>query len=195
MLRYQYGLHGLAHSHESAHPAPKPDDAAVQRQTEFRKVCDLATRCKLILRRYRIHQAGYCALAPLFAHLGWADKASAAPGDSERSALEELLLLIYQDGQTLHTPTELIAGLFSLFCDSAAVGQTRIGEKLVSLGGDHAMRAAIAGQPFSDREVYFLLAIAIRDRLVAGAFIRDADMGLRLTHVRRAAIAARLHQP
>ena len=195
MSSYEYGPHGLVQPHRPAHSELKPDDAAVQRQAKFRGACDLAARCKLILRRYSIHQAGYRALAPIFAYLGWAAEASVTPSDGERDALEELLLLIYRAGQTMHTPTEIIAGLFSLFCDSAAVGQTWIGGKLVSLGGDHAMRAAIAGQAFGEREVYFLLAIAIRDRLVAGAFIRGADMSFRLTHAKRAAIAEHLQQP
>ena len=195
MPRYEYGLHGLVQPHRPARSAPQPDDAAVQRQMKFREVCDLAAQCKLILRRYSIHEAGYRALAPILAHLGWAAEASVTPSDHERDALEELLLRIYRDGQTMHTATEIITGLFFLLSDAVVMNQTRIGRQLVTLGGDHAMRAAIEDQPFGEREVYFLLAIAIRDRLVAGAFIRGVDMGFRLTHVKRAAIAARLHLP
>ena len=194
MAKYQYGYYGLPVRVAPTRQAIVPGVTDAKRQAEFQAACASAAHHRLILCRYRIHEAGYRVLAPIVAHLGWDTAIATMPADMERDMLSELLLMIYKHGQTLHLMTEIIFGLFVLLCDTAALGQTRIGRQLVSLGGDHAMRAAIVGQSFGERTVYFLLAIAIRDRLVAGEFIRVADMGLRLTHAKRAQLAVRLGQ-
>lgn len=186
---YRYGPHGLPVRRPPTTPA---QDAAAQNQRAFEQAVEHCIRARLLPRRFSLNARGHQILIPILNHLGWTAEDLAVPDGREQDMLDELLLLVYDHGHSLHTPTTFLTALFTLFSDMLALGRTRLGEKLLSHEGGQLLRQPVAGYDTSETVMLLLLAIKIRDRLVARGNLRGADMGYRLLHKKRAEIAARL---
>lgn len=179
--------------------APPPsiqEEAEARLREELRAAGRACMDCRLVLRLYRLRDAGSQALAPLLAHLGWPLTGIAEDcAPEEFDALDELLLLCFKPGHALLTPGDLILWLFSLFQDTPRFATTRLGNRCISVEGCQISTEIIRNQPFGGRELNLLLAIWLRDRLRARKRIYDACGLVRLRHDLRRAIAQRLDMP
>lgn len=179
-----------------APPPSTQEEAEAQAREELRVAGRVCMDYRLVLRLYRLHDAGSQVLMPLLAHLGWPLTATAADcAPDELDALDELLLLCFKPGHALMTPGDLILWLFSLFQDTTRFVTTRLGKRCISVEGCQISTVITRNQPFGGRELNLLLAIWLRDRLRARGRIYDACGLVRLRHNARRAMARRLGMP